>query len=62
MSLALALYNSNFDIQFPKVLLMDEPDALLHPSMSKKFLDVIKEIFVIQKGVKVIEQHILHQP
>lgn len=54
MSLALALYNSNFDIQFPKVLLMDEPDASLHPSMSKKFLDVIKEIFVVQKGVKVI--------
>lgn len=33
MSLALALYNSNFDIEFPKVLLMDEPDASLHPSM-----------------------------
>lgn len=54
MSLALALYNSSFDIQFPKVLLMDEPDASLHPSMSKKFLDVVKEIFVNQKGVKVI--------
>lgn len=54
MSLALALYNSNFDIQFPKVLLMDEPDASLHPSMSKRFLDVIQEIFVEQKKVKVI--------
>lgn len=54
MSLALALYNSNFDIQFPKILLMDEPDASLHPSMSKKFLDVINEVFVIEKGVKVI--------
>lgn len=54
MSLALALYNSNFDIQFPKVLLMDEPDASLHPSMSKKFLDVINEVFVKEKGVKVI--------
>lgn len=54
MSLALALYNSNFDIQFPKVLLMDEPDASLHPSMSKKFLDVIQEVFVKEKGVKVI--------
>lgn len=54
MSLALALYNSNFDIEFPKVLLMDEPDASLHPSMSKKFLDVIQQVFVNEKNVKVI--------
>ncbi|MGO4822043.1 MULTISPECIES: AAA family ATPase [unclassified Flavobacterium] len=54
MSLALALYNSNFDIEFPKMLLMDEPDASLHPSMSKKFLDVIQEVFVKEKKMKVI--------
>ncbi len=54
MSLALALYNSKFDLEFPKVLLMDEPDASLHPSMSKQFLDVIERVFVKDKGVKVI--------
>ncbi|TGK94056.1 AAA family ATPase [Leptospira bourretii] len=54
MSLALAIYNSNFDIEFPKILLMDEPDASLHPSMSKKFLDVIQKVFVNEKKVKVI--------
>ena len=54
MSLALALYKSNFDIQFPQVLLMDEPDASLHPSMSKQFIEVIEKIFVKEKKVKVI--------
>lgn len=54
MSLALALYNSSFDIQFPQVLLMDEPDASLHPSMSKQFIEVIENVFVKEKGVKVI--------
>jgi ABC-type multidrug transport system ATPase subunit len=54
MSLAFALYNSNNDVKFPKVLLMDEPDASLHPSMSKQFLDVIQKVFVQEKGVKVI--------
>jgi|ERR1019366_3595608 ABC-type Mn2+/Zn2+ transport system ATPase subunit len=54
MSLALALYNSKNDFDFPKVLLMDEPDASLHPSMSKQFLDVIERVFVRDKGVKVI--------
>jgi ABC-type multidrug transport system ATPase subunit len=54
MSLALALYNSKFDIEFPKVLLMDEPDASLHPTMSKQFLEVIENVFVKEKGVRVI--------
>ncbi len=52
--LTLALYNSQFDIEFPKVLLMDEPDASLHPTMSKQFLEVIQKVFVEEKGVKVI--------
>ncbi|MDA9057443.1 AAA family ATPase [Flavobacteriaceae bacterium] len=54
MSLALALYNSNFDIQFPEILLMDEPDASLHPSMSRQFIEVIEKVFVKEKNVKVI--------
>src|SRR5690606_21408835 len=54
MSLALALYNSKFDIEFPRVLLMDEPDASLHPTMSKQFLEIIENVFVKEKGVKVI--------
>jgi len=54
MSLALSLYNSKFDIEFPKVLLMDEPDAHLHPSMTKSFLEVIRNVFVLEKKVKVI--------
>jgi ABC-type cobalamin/Fe3+-siderophores transport system ATPase subunit len=54
MSLVLALYNSKFDIIFPKLLLLDEPDAPLHPSMTKQLLDVIQQVFVKDKGVKVI--------
>ncbi|AUD00966.1 ATP-dependent nuclease [Spirosoma pollinicola] len=54
MSLALAQYNSEFDLTFPKLLLMDEPDASLHPAMSKQFIDVIQNVFLAAKGVKVI--------
>lgn len=54
LSLILALYNSALDVEFPEILLMDEPDASLHPSMTKQFLDVIENIFVKEKGVKVI--------
>ena len=54
MSLALSLYNSSFDMDFPQVLLMDEPDAPLHPSMTKQFLEVIENVFVKGKNVKVI--------
>lgn len=54
MSLALSLYNSNFDMEFPQVLLMDEPDSPLHPSMTKQFLEVLENVFVRDKKVKVI--------
>ena len=54
MSLALSLYNSNYDIEYPQVLLMDKPDAPLHPSMTKQFLQVIENVFVKGKNVKVI--------
>ncbi|MFC5409110.1 AAA family ATPase [Larkinella bovis] len=54
MSLTLAIYNSKMDIDFPKVLMLDEPDAPLHPSMAKQLLRVIEEVFVKEKGVKVI--------
>ncbi|WP_461131226.1 AAA family ATPase [Spirosoma aerophilum] len=54
MSLALALYNSRFDLAFPDVLLLDELDAHLHPSMAKQLLRVLNEVFVKEKGVNVI--------
>jgi len=53
-SLALSLYNSKFDMAFPKVLLMDEPDAHLHPALTNQFFDVIKNVFIAEKGVKII--------
>lgn len=54
MSLALALYNSKSEMEFPKLLLLDEPDASLHPSMTKQFIDVLQNVFVKEKNVKVI--------
>lgn len=54
VSIALSLYNLNMRVDFPEVLLMDEPDASLHPSMTKHFIDVLRKVFIIEKGVKVI--------
>lgn len=38
----------------PDILLLDEPDAHLHPSMSKALLDVIQEVLVDEFKIKVI--------
>ena len=54
VSLALSLYNLNSKVEFPELLLMDEPDAPLHPSMTKDFIDVLRRVFVEERGVKVI--------
>ncbi|QEM11851.1 ATP-binding protein [Mucilaginibacter rubeus] len=59
MSLVFALYNSELEknsneSQFPEVILFDEPDASLHPSLTKNFLQVIQDVFIKDNKVKVI--------
>lgn len=54
ISLVFYLYNSQEKNIFPKLLLLDEPDAHLHPSMSQQFLNVIKNVLVDKFGVQVI--------
>ena len=56
ISLAFCLYNIelNLDDIFPNILLLDEPDAPLHPTMTKEFLDVIYEELVVKKKIQVI--------
>lgn len=54
LQLTLWLFSSGKPGVFPKLLLLDEPDAHLHPSMTVQFLDVISEVLVRKHGVKVI--------
>ncbi|WNH10110.1 AAA family ATPase [Thalassobellus suaedae] len=54
ISLVFYLYNSQEKKLFPKLLLLDEPDAHLHPSMSQQFLNVVKNVLVDKFGVQVI--------
>lgn len=54
MALVSSIYKSMIDKKFPKVLLLDEIDASLHPSMSKIMLEVIQEEFVIKNNIHVI--------
>ncbi len=53
-SLLFLLYNSQEKGIFPKLMLMDEPDAHLHPSMSSQLINVLKNILVDKYGVRVI--------
>lgn len=54
IALAFALYNNEYATQLPKVLLLDETDASLHPSMLKQYLRILKKTFVEKLGIKVI--------
>uniref|UniRef100_UPI0028AE5752 AAA family ATPase n=1 Tax=Rhizobium sp. TaxID=391 RepID=UPI0028AE5752 len=57
MSFAFCVYYSNDRRQIsvqPKVLLLDEIDAPLHPSMSRNVIDTILRTLVGQFGIKVI--------
>jgi energy-coupling factor transporter ATP-binding protein EcfA2 len=53
MALVASIYKLKSDQYFPDVLLLDELDASLHPSMIKNMLDVIQNVFSMN-NVKVI--------
>lgn len=53
MALVASVYKSASDKNFPDILLLDEVDASLHPSMMKNMLEVIRNIF-LKQGVKVL--------
>lgn len=57
MSFALCLYNSTDhrqDVRRPKLLLLDEVDAPLHPSMSRRLIDTVTETLIKKEGLNVI--------
>ncbi|WP_254561795.1 ATP-binding protein [Dyadobacter diqingensis] len=54
MSLTVLLYNSREGNNFPDVLVLDEPDAFLHPKFANIFLKVIQRVLVDEKGIRLI--------
>ena len=55
MALVASMYKSSFKAsKFPNVLLLDEVDAVLHPSMIQQALGVIQNYFVNDQGMKVL--------
>lgn len=54
LSLALAIYNSNSPSGKLDLLILDEPDAPLHPHFSKILIETLKDILVDKAGIKVI--------
>lgn len=57
MSFAFCLYNSadkRQNIQRPKLILFDEIDAPLHPSMSKTLMHITKSVLVEKEDISII--------
>jgi predicted ATPase len=57
IGLIMKLFTSEYygqSLAFPDLLILDEPDAHLHPEMSKLLLEVLEETFVNKYGINVI--------
>lgn len=57
LALAMSLYTGSKlgeSVRLPEVLLLDEPDASLHPAMVQSLLRVIRDTFLDTHGVKVL--------
>jgi len=48
------LFNSIQYGVLPRLMLLDEPDAHLHPSLTKQFIQSIQDVLVKKFGVQVI--------
>ncbi len=54
MSLALAIYNTQESFGKPDVLILDEPDAPLHPQYSRLLIETLRDVVVTKAGVQVV--------
>lgn len=54
LQVVLWLFTAGKEGLMPRLLLLDEPDAHLHPSMTTQFLDVVVEVLVRRHGIRVI--------
>lgn len=63
IGLIIKLFTSSFyqdNLGFPDLLILDEPDAYLHPEMSNLLIKVLNDTFVNDLGIKVIM--VTHSP
>ena len=54
MSTVLWRYSAEHVGPHYRLLLLDEPDAHLHPALARQFFDVLQDVFVRKRGVRVI--------
>ena len=54
MTLGLAMYNLDNNLKKPGLIIIDEPDAGLHPSMSKKMIEILHGKIVKEAEIPVI--------
>jgi ABC-type iron transport system FetAB ATPase subunit len=57
MALVASIYKSSADNHFPDLLLLDEIDASLHPSMISNLLEVINDIFLAKEMRVLLVTH-----
>lgn len=53
-SLFVAMYTTHSSEHLPNLILFDEPDAYLHPSLCGTMLKVMQDVFISQHNIKVI--------
>lgn len=53
-SLFVAMYTTNSQEHLPNLIIFDEPDAYLHPSLCSTMLKVINDVLIGKHGIKVI--------
>ncbi len=54
LSIVLSIFSAGTNSEFPELLLLDEVDAALHPSMCTSFISAVNEVFCIDNDIPVM--------
>ncbi|WP_273212531.1 AAA family ATPase [Runella zeae] len=54
MSFIIGIYNLTLGFRLPSIILLDEVDASLHPSMAKYFLKILQETFIDEYRLSIV--------
>ena len=57
LALVVSVYKASSDRRFPKLLLLDEIDASLHPSMMQSMLNIIHDVFLENDVNTILVSH-----
>ncbi|MBA4800569.1 MAG: ATP-binding protein [Euryhalocaulis sp.] len=54
LALAIFLFQKTYNVSFPSLILLDEADAFLHPTYSRKMIDIMEQLIKDNNNIHIV--------